>query len=330
MEGTSQRAIEVCAPATMGNVAAGFDCLGLALEPLDGQLWGDRVTARWAQADRLTCDGPFADRLPADPGQNLCAVALRLARNLLGRRDGGVALHLHKGLPVGSGLGSSSASAVAAALAALELLDPQRPRVERIAQVLHIAGQTEAAVTGAAHLDNVAPCLLGGMQLLTPLGPRGVSWPDALLVVVASPDFELQTRAARAVLPPVLSLHAAVDFASNLAAALHALERLDLDLLRATLRDVVAEPHRAALVPGFAAAKADALAAGALGCSLSGAGPAIFAACEAPVAAAVSAALAAGFAQSGHQADVRTCRVSPRGALDRITHTDVAATARGT
>ncbi len=317
-------ATQVCAtaPASIGNVAAGFDVLGLALEPETAGVWRDRVTVSRADRDELRITGRFAGAVPARAADNLCMIAARLARSQLGLADANLCVELDKGLPAGSGLGSSSASAVAAAVAACELLDPGRPRAERIEQVLAIAGQTEAHATGAGHLDNVAPCLLGGLQLLTPLGPRGLPWPDGLKLVVASPDFSVATRDARAVLPKQIDLHTAVEHGGNLAALVLALHLGELSLLGATLRDLLAEPHRAVLVPGFAEAKAGALAAGALGCSLSGAGPAIFAVCPAAAVEGVRQALRAGFASQGHAADVQTCGVAARGALDRVERFD--------
>ncbi|MBI5607261.1 MAG: homoserine kinase [Deltaproteobacteria bacterium] len=306
------------APASIGNVAAGFDVLGLALQPQTAAIWRDRVTVTRGERDDLHITGRFAGAVPATAADNLCMIAATLVRAQLGLPNTALRVELDKGLPAGSGLGSSSASAVAAAVATCELLDPGRPRSERIAQVLDIAGQTEAHATGAGHLDNVAPCLLGGLQLLTPLGPRPLPWPRGLQLVVASPDFAVATRDARAVLPKQVELHTAVEHAGNLGALVLALHAGEVPLIAATLRDLLAEPYRAALGPGFAQAKAGALAAGALGCSLSGAGPAVFAVCPEHAATAVAAALRDGFANQGHAADVQICAVAELGALDRV------------
>ncbi len=315
---SSASRICVTAPASIGNVAAGFDVLGMALQPQTPGIWRDRVTVTYADCDALTIEGRFASAVPGHPDENLCMIAARLVRQRLSLDDVALSVTLDKGLPAGSGLGSSSASAVAAAVATCELLDPGRSRTKRILQVLDIARQTEAHATGAGHLDNVAPCLLGGLQLLTPLGPRAVAWPAELLLVVASPDFSVKTRDARAVLPQQVSAQLAVEHASNLAGLILALQTHDFLLIQATLRDLLAEPHRAALVPGFAQAKAGALAAGALGCSLSGAGPAVFAVCQAAKVEAVSVALANGFTAYGHSADAQVCQAAQLGAIDRI------------
>jgi homoserine kinase len=222
-----------------------------------------------------------------------------------------LALDLHKGLPVASGLGSSAASAVAAVVAIDELLG--RPLGE--AGRLTASAEAEAFASGATHLDNVAPILLGGVRLVA-FGARvrELPWPDELLFVLLQPELELSTRQARAVLPGSVPLPLAVAHAQNLAALVHALHAQERELLAATLRDLLVEPHRAPLVPGFAAVKAAALAAGALGCSLSGAGPAMFAVAEAGRAEEVGAAAAEAWHMAGVAARVRVCKVDRCGA----------------
>jgi homoserine kinase len=305
------RHLRAYAPAGIGNFAAGFDVLGAAAAPEDGSLWGDQVEIAEAAATELVCTGPFADRLPADPAENLVLRTLELFEAALGRALPPLRLTLVKGLPVCSGLGSSAAS-IAATARALNAWcgDPLSP-----GDLLHVAGRAESLASGAVHLDNVAPCLLGGLLLIAPQGPpRSLPFPAELRIVVASPDFSLATREARRVLPQQVPLGLAVAHAQNLAAFVHALYASDLGLLRATLRDLLAEPWRADLVPGFRAARQGALDAGALGASLSGAGPAVFAVSRAPEAADVAAALAAGFASVEIDSAVRICRLDTRGA----------------
>ena len=313
--------LRVFAPASIGNFGVGFDVLGAAIAPLAGEPWGDTVDIARAHAPAWSCSGPYADRLPADPLDNLVMRAMA-----------GLALpwavHLHKGLPVGSGLGSSSASAVAGALAgalargnwpASVLSVPTQAQIvdwkaEHCPELLAAAGQAEAFAAGAAHLDNVAPCLLGGLQLVTAAGPRSLPWPNDWLLVVASPAFALTTKAARAVLPSQVPMGTAVAHAQLLAGFVEAVHRGDPALLQASLVDVLAEPHRAALVPGFHAVQCGALAAGALACTLSGAGPAVFAVCQLPESDRVAAEMAAGFATAGLACTVRVCQIDPIGA----------------
>jgi len=307
------------APASIGNFAAGFDLMGAALAPVDGSLWGDVVTAEPAAAPALAVSGPYAGVLPTDPWQNLVMRTYALYREELRNRGievPAVAFHLEKNLPRCSGLGSSAAS-VAATLAACQGLlgNPLT-----MPEVWVLAGRAEALVSGASHLDNVVPCLSGGLQLLVPErdgvpDARALPWPEDLLLVVASPEFELSTEQSRQALPRSYDLHATLAFAENLAGFLHALAARDRDLLRRCLRDPLAEPYRAGLVPGFRAAQAAALEAGAWGCTLSGSGPAIFAVAESPEHGVVVAdALRGGLQGAGLGSTVRLCQLDLQGA----------------
>lgn len=305
------RRVRAFAPAGVGNFAAGFDVLGAAVAPEDGSLWGDQVEIVESDATRLVCTGPFADRLPADPAENLVLHTRGLFEEALGRPLPPLQLTLRKNLPVCSGLGSSAASVAATARA----LNAWCGEPLSAGDLLAVAGRAEGLASGAVHLDNVAPCLLGGLLLIPPVGPpRALPFPQTLRIVVASPALALATREARRVLPREVPLALAVEHAQNLASFVHALHTGDLGLLRATLRDLLAEPWRADLVPGFRAAQRGALTAGALGASLSGAGPAVFAVAAREQAEAVAAALAGGFQSQGVEATVRICRIDPRGA----------------
>jgi len=311
--------VRAYAPASIGNFAAGFDLMGAALAPLDGSLWGDVVAAEPAAAPALAVSGPHASALPADPWQNLVMRAFALFRDAL-RQKGlacpDIAFHLEKNLPRCSGLGSS-ASSVAATLAACQGLlgNPLTA-----AEVWSVAGRCESLVSGSTHLDNVVPVLAGGLQLLVPScdgapDARGLPWPDDLVLVVVSPDLELATEHSRKVLPRTFKLSETLAFAQNLAAFVHALEAGDRDLLRRCLRDVLAEPHRAPLVPGFRTAQAAALAAGALGCTLSGSGPALFAVTESPAHGdEIADRLQSALREAGLDSTVRLCGLDRQGA----------------
>lgn len=306
----------VCAyaPASIGNFAAGFDALGAALAPLDGELWGDVVTAEPGEEASLSVTGPFAHLLPADPGHNLAWLTLVLMVERLGKR--GVTLPplkltLSKNLPVGSGLGSS-ASTVVATLTAVNawLYEPLDAR-----ELLLLAGWAEAKTSGAVILDNVAPSLLGGMRLVTPQGEAlALPWPPELRLVLASPELQVNTATARACLPSEIALASVVDYGRNLATFIHALHQGDEKLLSQVLRDPLAEPHRAHLVPGFRQAQRSAIDAGALGCSLSGAGPALFAVAREADAPRVGEALRAALASAGVAAETRLCGLDAEGA----------------
>lgn len=297
----------------MGNVAAGFDVLGAALQPLDGTLWGDVVEAEPAPEPELRCTGPFADRLPPITADNLVEKTRAVFAAVLGRPLPPLRLTLHKHLPVSSGLGSSSSSVVATVVA----LDAACGHPLTPQQKLMVAGRAEGQVAGAMHLDNVAPSLLGGLRLITPSNQAvALPWPEDLRLVVASPDLQLETRRSRGVLPREVPLALAVAHAQNLAGLVHALHQDDRQLLQATVRDLLAEPYRASLVPGFRQAQQAALDAGALACSLSGAGPAVFAVADDAHASLVAAALRAGFAAAEVQAVTRVCRLDLQGARE--------------
>jgi homoserine kinase len=325
------KCVRAYGPACVGNVAAGFDVLGAAVAPAGGEPWGDMVELRelapretgpaspagWPGSAApgpgitLACDGPFAHQLPADPAQNLAVKACAAFARRLGRPLPPLEVRLTKGLPVGSGLGSSSATVVAVVRALDALLD--RPLDD--AGLLQAAGEAEAHAAGAPHLDNVAAALFGGLRLVDPGGrARLLPFPDDLRFVLAVPAQALTTRAARAALPAAVPLGLAVAHAQNLATLVHALHAADRELLRACLRDLLAEPHRAGLVPGFREVQAAGLAAGAWGCSFSGAGPAVFALAEAGDAPAVGEAMRRAWAGAGVAAEVKLCVLDRQGA----------------
>lgn len=299
------------APAGIGNLAAGFDVLGAAIAPLDDSLWGDIVEVRAAAADELTSVGPFAHRLPPRSADNLVWRAKTAFERQLGAALPPLAFVLHKNLPVASGLGSSAASVAAT----LRALDESCGRPLDDARLLAAAGEAESSASGALHLDNVAPALLGGLRLVDPAnGARSLPFPEELVFVLWVPALELETRVARSVLPRNVSVVLAIAHAQNLGALIHALHTHDLPLLERVLRDLLAEPYRAALVPGFREAQAAALAAGALGCSLSGAGPAVFAVVRREHAERVAAAGEQAWRTAGVEAEARICHLDQRGA----------------
>nr|MBP6749844.1 homoserine kinase [Xanthomonadaceae bacterium] len=213
-----------------------------------------------------------ADRLPLEAERNTAGRALIALRESLALPFG-FEITLEKGIPLGSGLGGSAASCVAALVAANAILETPLSR-----EALYpFALQGEAVASGSLHGDNVAPMLLGGVTLATHDRMIALSVPSALHAVVVHPDQELETRRARAALGEPYPLSQFVEQSTHLALFLTGLQRGDLDLIRAGLADVLVEPRRAALIPGFAEVKAAALAHDALGASISGAGPSVFA-----------------------------------------------------
>lgn len=310
--------VRAYAPASIGNFAAGFDLMGGALAPLDGLLLGDVVTARIADRPDFTLTGPYASGLAGEARPNLVLrTAARYAEVLaaMGRTLPPLAITLEKRLPLASGLGSSASSIVATLVALQALAGGPLGRTDLLA----LGAELEGCYGGGPHGDNIAACLLGGLQLLVEgreggLAARSLPWPSELLLVVAHPHAALSTAQSRAVLPEALPRREAVGFAGNLAGFVHALHAHDGELLARCLRDPLAEPHRARLVPGFRAAQAGARAAGALGCSLSGSGPSVFAVAAEEDAAAIRSELVAGFAEVGVACDAWTCGLDLQGA----------------
>jgi homoserine kinase len=262
------------APATVSNVACGFDVLGFAIHGP-----GDEVTAHF-RGHGVTIDGIAADggRLPRDPTRNTAGIAARALLAALGEPRG-VSLMLRKGLPLASGLGGSAASAAAAVVAVDALLEARTPSDVLITCAL----EGERLGSGSAHPDNIVPAICGGLILVRhshPLDFVRLPIPDGLTAVVVHPPLEIETSAARALLGDMIPLADGVQQWANLGALVDALHRSDFELLSRALVDAVAEPRRAGLVPGLAAIKRAAVDAGALGAGLSGSGPSFFALCR--------------------------------------------------
>jgi homoserine kinase len=283
----------VFAPASVGNVGVGFDTLGHAVVSV-----GDRVTVTRIEERtvvmRNVCDTP----MPLQAAANTAGAGLLHLIEDLGLRFG-FEVTVDKGIPLGSGMGGSAASAAGAILAASRLLD--EPLQEPLLLRYGLLG--EEVATGALHPDNLAPCLLGGLILAfgaEPLRAVRIPVPPALHCVVVHPRLRLDTRDARAVLPQQICLHQHVEQSSRLAAVIAGCFSNDLELIGRSLEDIIVEPRRAALVTGFAEVKAAALANGALGCSLSGSGPSLFAWCDGEAAgASIRDAMVDAFAGAG-------------------------------
>lgn len=255
------------APATVANVGPGFDVLGFALEEP-----GDEVEARRVDRAGVTIAAVEGMDLPLDASKNTAGVAARAMLEAAGV-EWGVELVVRKGILPASGIGSSAASAAAAVVAVQALLDAELPLSTRLAA----AAEGERCATGAAHTDNVAPSLVGGLVFVH--GERVVSLPTPpdLFCAVVHPHLEVSTREARAVLPEQVALADAVGQVRDCAALVAALGAGDFELLAACMSDRIAEPRRTLLTPCYDAVRSAALDAGALSCGLSGSGPSMFA-----------------------------------------------------
>ncbi|MEK7356405.1 MAG: homoserine kinase, partial [Bdellovibrionota bacterium] len=265
------------APASVANVAVGFDVLGFSTSAA-----GDKVTVEKIDSHSIeivSVQG-VVTKVPTDPAKNTATAGLLRMQSELGLKFG-FRVSIEKGIPLGSGMGGSAASAVASVVAANALLDqPLTPN-----ELLSYALVGEAQASGSYHADNVAPSLLGGLTIarvrsLTSL-PRveaiSLPVPDGVFCVLVHPQLVVETKAARGVLKADVHLKAHVEQLANLAGFVAACYRNDVALLRASLHDLVIEPQRAHLILGFSDVKDCAMKAGAIGCSISGAGPSVFA-----------------------------------------------------
>lgn len=297
------------APASVGNVAIGFDILGFAVGAL-----GDTVTVtrrREPGVEILAIRG-VAQNITRQARDNTAGRAL-LAMLETARADFGLVVEIDKGIPLGSGLGGSAASAVAAVVAGNALLERGYPQLE----LLKFAMAGEAVASGGQHVDNIAPSLFGGLVLTVGIDhPRvkQIPVPADIRAVIVHPHMFLATAKARAILKGTVELSDFVWQTAHLAGFISGCYTDDLDMIRASLEDVVIEPQRQALIPGFHDVRRGAMQAGALGCSISGAGPSMFAWATAALAPAVLAAMQREFARQDLRTDAWCIEVSPAGA----------------
>ena len=263
--------IKVFAPASVGNCIVGFDTLGLALERP-----GDEIilTPTDRKGLRITKITGAKGKLPYEVEKNTAGLAALSVLKHLGLEDMGLDMQIHKKMPFGSGLGSSAASAVAGAFAVNMLLN--NPLEKRA--LLPFALDGEELASGSRHADNVAPSLIGGIVFSrNENSVHRIIAPQELMATVIYPHIEILTKDARNILSETVSLKNMVQQSANLASFIIACHNADFDLMSQCMQDVVIEPQRAKLIPHFQEVKEAALAQGAFGCSISGAGPSIFA-----------------------------------------------------
>lgn len=301
--------IKVFAPATVANVASGFDVLGFALEKPGDTVELTVKREKQVRVVKITGDNGI---LPFDTKKNTAAVAVEAFLKRI-NYPFGIEIVLHKQMPLSSGLGSSAASSVAAVYGANILAGEPLKKND----LLNFTLQAEKVACGAAHGDNTAPSLLGGFVLIRSYDPLDViklPVPEGLSCAVAHPHTEVNTGDARKILKKEVSLSKAISQWGNLAALVAALYKKDLTLLGRSLKDVIVEPVRSLLIPGFDRVKAAALEAGALGCSISGSGPSVFALCSDPASARKAGfAMQESFKESGLECDLYVSKVNKKG-----------------
>ncbi|MFA5713865.1 MAG: homoserine kinase [Bacteroidales bacterium] len=266
------REIRVFSPASVSNVACGFDVMGFAIEQLGDQLVMRKSNKKGVIISKITGDGGI---LPYNVEANTAGKPL-LSMSKKYSIEEGIEIEIHKKMPFGSGLGSSAASAVAAVYAFNKLFNLSLTKRE----LLKYALEGEEVASGAIHADNVAPSLYGGFVLIrgyNPIDIIEIATPPQLYCVVVHPQIEIKTKESRKILPKEIPLKDAVTQWGNTAALTAGLLTEDYNLISRSLQDVVIEPHRAHTIPGLHSIKSAAMANKALGCSISGSGPSIFA-----------------------------------------------------
>ncbi len=302
--------IRVFAPATVANVACGFDIFGLAVERP-----GDIVELEEKAEPGLVIKEITGDegRLPKEVEKNTAGIAIKMFLEHLGMSDRGFSISLHKDMPLGSGLGSSAASAVAGVYAANEILG--RPMA--VKDLLPFAMEGERVACGSAHADNVAPSLLGGFVVIRsyePLDIFPIKAPEDLWVVIIHPQVEVNTKDARLILEKEITLGNLIKQTGNVAGLVIGMMEGNYALIGRSLEDVIIEPARSILLPQFKEVKAAAKSAGALGVSISGSGPSMFALCKGKeIAEQVALAMQAEFSSVEIDSERFVSKINPFG-----------------
>ncbi len=299
--------ISVFAPATIANLSCGFDVLGLALDGVGDIMRLELTPEPGVRITRIT-----GIDLPLDAASNVAGVAA-MALLELSDYKGGVDIEIEKRIKPGSGIGSSAASAAGAVWALNRLLgDPFRPE-----ELVKFAMKGEELASGASHADNVAPALFGGITLVRaydPLDIARVHCPSALHACVLHPQIELKTSDSRKVLKTSIPLQKGIRQWGNVGGLITGLFTEDYGLISRSLEDVIIEPVRSLLIPGFAEMREAALNAGALGFGISGSGPSVYALTRGrPAALEVSRALTEIYGAVDIPFDVHVCGINREG-----------------
>ncbi|MDB9712660.1 homoserine kinase [Flavobacteriaceae bacterium] len=262
--------IRVFSPATVSNVACGFDILGFPLESI-----GDEMVVKKTIKKGIVISKIDGFNLPFDVNKNVASVSAQALIDCV-KPDFGFEIEIYKKIKPGSGIGSSAASATSSVYAINELLGRPFNKLE----LTEFAMRGELISSNSEHADNIAPALFGGFNLVKSLHPLEVlqlPTPKDLYVVIIHPQIEIKTSESRGILPKMVSLSDATKQLSNLGGLVHALHTNDYELLKKSLNDHLVEKYRSKLIPHFDELKSKSIAAGAIGCSISGSGPSVFA-----------------------------------------------------
>ena len=299
--------IKIFSPATVANVACGFDVLGFCLDSV-----GDDMVIRKIDKKGIHITHIEGFDLPYETEKNVAGVSALAMYNAIDV-DFGFEIEIYKRIKPGSGIGSSAASAVGSVFGMNELLG----RPFNKTQLTEFAIKGEALASKCEHADNLAPALFGGFTLVKSVAPLKVleiPCPNDLYTTIIHPQIEIKTSEARAVLPKEVSLTDAITQWSNLGSLVHALHTSDYDLIKDSLNDVIIEPHRSKLIPFYNEIKNGALKAGALGSSISGSGPSIFSLNKGlETAKSVKDAMESIYSKSGIDFDIHVSKINTKG-----------------
>lgn len=305
------KTIKVFAPATVANVSCGFDVLGFAVNSPGDEAIVTMTDKPGVIITKITGD---EGRLPLDPKKNTVSATIIKMLETLGSNKG-FEIELHKKMPLGSGLGSSAASSVAGIFAVNELLGKPLTPI----QLLPFAMEGERLASGTAHADNVGPALFGGFVLIRsyhPLDVIRIPTPTDLYASIVHPHIEVETRDARSILRKEIKLKDAITQWGNVAGLVAGLITNDYGLIGRSMEDVIVEPLRAILIPGFYDVKHAALESGALGGGISGSGPSIFALSRGEeTAKKVGNAMVKAFEKIGIESDLFVSQINANGPI---------------
>lgn len=268
--------LKVTAPASVSNLACGFDTMGVAIDVVSDEIIGRLVDEPGVRIVEMT---GYKKEIPYEANQNVAAITATSLLKYLGEEGRGIELRIHKNIPGGSGLGSSAASATAAAVLVNELLN--RPLDKRA--LIPFALDGEVIASGARHGDNIVPAMIGGLVLIRDINTydyHRIYTPPGLFMAILLPDILISTKTARSILRPDVPLRSMVQQSANLGSFVIGMHNSNLELVKRSMEDHIIEAQRKHLIPHFDKIQETALKLGALGCSISGAGPAIFALCQ--------------------------------------------------
>lgn len=299
--------IKLFSPATVANVACGFDVLGFCLDNI-----GDEMLIRKVKNKGIKITKIEGFDLPFETELNVAGVSALALYNAV-QPDYGFEIEIHKKIKPGSGIGSSAASAVGSVFGINELLG--RPFDKR--ELTQFAIKGEAIASNCEHADNLAPALYGGFTLVKSLNPLEIleiPSPQNLYATIIHPQIEIKTSESRAVLPQKINLQDAVTQWANFGSLIHSLHTDNYELIRRSLQDVIIEPHRSALIPNFQEIKTAAVNAGALGSGISGSGPSVFSLCRGmDIANEVKDAIHKAYLQTGIEFDMYVSKINTDG-----------------